>query len=150
MNKLQWNLNQNSYIFIQENAFENAIWKMAAILSPPQCVYTSEQLFHYSQSKCSSISQLVGSLDTIRGKFHLYLVRTTTRLCWHCSLLLDCRDQCIKKLSTIPRTPHIPWFGESKAGFWQRFLLNCIKSALKNIGYKIFIMKSLCPENSVL
>ena len=37
-NKLQWNLNQNSYIFIQENAFDNVLWKMAAILSRPQCV----------------------------------------------------------------------------------------------------------------
>ena len=26
------------YIFIQENAFENVVWKMAAILSRPQCV----------------------------------------------------------------------------------------------------------------
>ena len=32
-NKPQWNLNQNSYIFIQENAIENVVWKMAAILS---------------------------------------------------------------------------------------------------------------------
>ena len=30
-NKLQWNLNRNQYIFIQENAFENVVWKMAAI-----------------------------------------------------------------------------------------------------------------------
>ena len=26
-NKLQWNLKRNSYIFIQENAFENVVWK---------------------------------------------------------------------------------------------------------------------------
>ena len=37
-NKLQWNLNQNSYIFVEENALENVVWKMAAILSQPQCV----------------------------------------------------------------------------------------------------------------
>ena len=37
-NKLQWNLNQNSYIFIQENALENVVWKMVAILPRPQCV----------------------------------------------------------------------------------------------------------------
>ena len=30
-NKLQWNFNQYSYIFSQENAFENVVWKMAAI-----------------------------------------------------------------------------------------------------------------------
>ena len=36
-NKLQWNFNPNSYIFIQENVFQNVICKMAAILSLPQC-----------------------------------------------------------------------------------------------------------------
>ena len=36
-NKLQWNLNRNSYISIQENAFK-IVWKMAIILSRPQCV----------------------------------------------------------------------------------------------------------------
>ena len=37
-NKLQWNFNRNSYIFVQENAFQNVVWKKAAILSRPQCV----------------------------------------------------------------------------------------------------------------
>ena len=37
-NKFQWNFNRNSYIFIQENEFENVICEMAAILSRPQCV----------------------------------------------------------------------------------------------------------------
>ena len=32
-NKFNWNLNQNLYIFIQENAFENIVSKIAAILS---------------------------------------------------------------------------------------------------------------------
>ena len=36
--KLQRNLNRNQYIFIQETAFEKVVWKMAAILSRPQCV----------------------------------------------------------------------------------------------------------------
>ena len=31
---------RNSNIFIQENAFENVIWEMSAILSQPQCVKT--------------------------------------------------------------------------------------------------------------
>ena len=35
-------LNRNSYIFIQENAFENIIWKMTAILSRSQCVNISQ------------------------------------------------------------------------------------------------------------
>ena len=37
-NKLQWNFNRNLNIFIEENAFENVAWKMAAILSRPQCI----------------------------------------------------------------------------------------------------------------
>ena len=37
-NKLQWNFNQNSYIYIQENAFENVVCEMLTILSQPQCV----------------------------------------------------------------------------------------------------------------
>ena len=39
--KVQWNSNQNSYIFIQENVIQNIIWKMAAILSRHQCVEPS-------------------------------------------------------------------------------------------------------------
>ena len=34
----KWNLKWNLYIFIQENAFENAVWEMVTILSRPQCV----------------------------------------------------------------------------------------------------------------
>ena len=36
--KLQWNLKQNSFVFIQENALENVVWKMVAILSLPECI----------------------------------------------------------------------------------------------------------------
>ena len=31
-------ISQNLNIFIQENAIENVVWKMEAILSRPQCV----------------------------------------------------------------------------------------------------------------
>ena len=40
-NKLHWNLNRNLNIVIQENAFENVVWKMATILSRPQSVKPS-------------------------------------------------------------------------------------------------------------
>ena len=39
-NKLQWNLNRNSNIFIWENAFERVVCETASILSRPQCVNT--------------------------------------------------------------------------------------------------------------
>ena len=38
-NKLQWNINGNSCIFIQENTFEYVAHEMAPILSQPQWVY---------------------------------------------------------------------------------------------------------------
>ena len=37
-NKLQWNFNRNSNIFIGENTFENVVCEMTVILSRPQCV----------------------------------------------------------------------------------------------------------------
>ena len=40
-NKIQWKLNRNSYIFIQENTFEKVVCKMMAILSQPHCVQDS-------------------------------------------------------------------------------------------------------------
>ena len=36
MNKLNWNLNQNAMFFIQENAFEKAVYKTSSILFRPQ------------------------------------------------------------------------------------------------------------------
>ena len=47
--KLQWNFIRNSSIFIQENAFENVVWKMAAILSWPQCVMQQD---YYGVMSC--------------------------------------------------------------------------------------------------
>ena len=41
MNKIGTNFSQNSYIFIQENVFENVVWKTAAVFSRPQCVNVS-------------------------------------------------------------------------------------------------------------
>ena len=48
-NKIQRNFQRNSYIFIQNNAFEN-ICEMASVLSRPQCIkqktkFTMEQLY---------------------------------------------------------------------------------------------------------
>ena len=54
-NKHQWNFNQNLHIFIQENAFENVVWEMSAILSQPQCVDTRQVSL---QLCCSDIGQV--------------------------------------------------------------------------------------------
>ena len=53
-NKFQRNFNRYSYIFIQENAFENVVWKMVAILAPPQCVKTASRLVNSTNQGKSS------------------------------------------------------------------------------------------------
>ena len=62
-NKLQWNLNWNSYIFIQENAFQNVIRKMVAILSWSHCV--TENLRKSGQWHSIIVSQLYGILSLV-------------------------------------------------------------------------------------
>ena len=47
---LQWNLKRNSYIFIQENVFENVVWKTAAILSRSQCVKYEQVLLRFASN----------------------------------------------------------------------------------------------------
>ena len=50
--KFQWNFNQNSKSFIQENAFESVVCEMSAILSRPQCVKVAATSFrgHFTSS----------------------------------------------------------------------------------------------------
>ena len=55
LRKFQWNLNQNSHIIFQENAFENIVWIMAAILSRPQCV---ENCTGYMKTSCFRLEPL--------------------------------------------------------------------------------------------
>ena len=55
-NKFQWNLNQNTTVFTEENQFENVVCTMTAILSLPQCVHwfpgvITLHIFHISVHK---------------------------------------------------------------------------------------------------
>ena len=51
-NKLQWNFNRNSYIFIEETTFENVVWQMAAFLSRPHCVNECSEHVRHQSSGC--------------------------------------------------------------------------------------------------
>ena len=48
-NKLQWNFNRNSDIFIQEKPSKTVVWKMLAILSRSQCVIVRRAGLLWSQ-----------------------------------------------------------------------------------------------------
>ena len=54
-NKVQSNCIRNSNIFIQENAFENIIWKMLAILSLSQCVKCYMDTYKHYTYQCTVI-----------------------------------------------------------------------------------------------
>ena len=80
--KFQWNLKWNSNIFIQENAIQNVVCKMWAILSRPQCVNiltmaSISKLTHWGRDKMDAISQTTFSsafswmkMFEFRLKFH--------------------------------------------------------------------------------
>ena len=60
-NKLQWNRNRNLHIYIQENALENVVWKMAAILSRPQWIkseFSPKYLQHTPHSSREAVEYL--------------------------------------------------------------------------------------------
>ena len=82
MNNRQWNLNRSALFVIQENAFENSVWKMPAILlSQDVLKMRRTQLINNAQvAACRSmfVARLV-SID-IRGSFtnreyHQFLIR---------------------------------------------------------------------------
>ena len=106
-NKFQWNFNWDSYIFIQENPYQNAIWKMAAILSQLQCVEeawwccTGAYMLGYHGFNFEPLPGLGPSGTTsqaIRNKIQNYLKK---KLFWKCSrhvaVLVGC---CICAWST--------------------------------------------------
>ena len=71
-NKLQWNFNRNSNIFIHENAFENVVWEMTAILFLAHCV---KPICYYQWLSSGQICQRVDlpSITLIR-KGHICII----------------------------------------------------------------------------
>ena len=55
MNKYQWNLNRNSIIFIQENAFEDLVCEMTAILSKATNICVTGPEHHWSSNGLSPV-----------------------------------------------------------------------------------------------
>ena len=94
-NKLWWNCNRNSNIFIQANAFKSFVCGMAAILYHPQCAKTMVCLItcilHFTQKIYVSTISLFGShalrhqicttMKNVRRKtFHSYFNTTKAAL----------------------------------------------------------------------
>ena len=82
--KLQWNIKKNLYILIKENAFENDVCNMAAILSLPQCGKSSQAIgdltHHDAQYVTSPVvnGALLSCINPLcakffRGNINIYL-----------------------------------------------------------------------------
>ena len=61
--KFQWNFNRKSIVFIQENALENVVCEMAAILSRPQCVNWTWYIFIQEKAFENIICKMAGILS---------------------------------------------------------------------------------------
>ena len=86
-NTLQWNVYRNTYIFIQENAFENVVRISAAILSRPQCVQyswfacfmPSHHSMHYSVRQVKRNWHATANISGYRpDKFSVFTFDTMT------------------------------------------------------------------------
>ena len=79
-NKLQWNLNQNSYLFIQGNAFKNIGRKLAAILSRPQCAKDIKKSVHSWPQQCTFFNRCILMLNSVRPDDTIWRHRTWSPL----------------------------------------------------------------------
>ena len=108
MNKLQWNFNQNTKIFIHKKAYENIACEMAAILSGGDefsgcSVYTAPEFSHY----CACLMMLSKSTGTLlTTKLHMISPkyfphrRFKIALALPCDTIKDCRRHLRKSRST--------------------------------------------------
>ena len=67
-NKFRWNLYKNSHIFIHENAFENVVGEMVAILSRPQCVEKGKEKKGWCNPSLTKFSIMFSVITMIIGR----------------------------------------------------------------------------------
>ena len=84
---LQWNLNRNWDIFVPDSEFENVVWKIAAILSRPQCVELA-----FSKESKTPLPPL--NISLINRS--IYLHRETGDLCYNMKSTIKFRPVCNK------------------------------------------------------
>ena len=109
----------NSYIFIQENPFENGVWKMASILSWPQCVGKKLSCLRvklpwhghlWSQKICAVGAQLSCVYHHIES-VHFMTVLHVYGLTLHCWIVANWSLQCTISSSQIIPVLMYNWNG---------------------------------------
>ena len=69
--KYRWNLKRKSYILNTENAFENVVCQMAAILTWPQCVNSNIRVIHSYNHELFTISMEKSALHSYCHKHYV-------------------------------------------------------------------------------
>ena len=85
-NKLQWNLNRNSNIFVPENAFETVVCEMVVILSLPQCVKGKLQSSGTIRSNTKHTSPGFFPLNAFCDALHIHELPDTIELYISCCI----------------------------------------------------------------
>ena len=107
-NKSQWSLDRNSYIFIEENAFENVVLKMTAILFHLQCVQSRTreliQLLHCTKEKLQKMHQWEREYH-----FIVFILRIISSHHFICYLLTTSHylQQYLSKFPSMPSLGHL-------------------------------------------
>ena len=78
-NKVKWNLKQNSYIFIQEDAHDNIVCELVSILFWPQCVKIS----YTSWYQVSTLYTIKISNKSFHQPGSLYAIKISNKCCHH-------------------------------------------------------------------
>ena len=132
-NKLHWKPKWNSYIFIQENAFQHVVWKMAAILSQPQCVKKCKNMFAsyifvqenaFENVICEmatiyfGLSVLIKCKNMFASSLNTEMVPILKDIC-HWRLVLVYSVYLIQWLVTIWQQGHHKKQGHHQPWYWQ-------------------------------
>ena len=124
-NRPQW-VNRNFYIFIQENAFENVVWKMATILTRPQWVNQCQPFHSGLIVLKGDLTVTQWNLEGVSLTFHELSKIFSRNVCiakiLHLMRISSWNFVCVPKSQCFGHTHKVfAWILHLKCDFW-----NCI------------------------
>ena len=136
-NKRQWTIDRNSYIFIQENAFEYVICEMSAISSQSQCINNSLtralQLIFSRHLEIEKDSQAIQFLNTASMCTNMSVHGNLYRWLSYVILMLKyniCKYPSCEELNTLVKDYFKEKLGQGTSnvlwgGGWKGMILFC-------------------------
>ena len=146
--KLRWNFKQNPFIFVLEIPFQNVVWKMAAILSRPQCV---NYLLIFRSAACKNRGEINiinnNSIFPMKSFFFWFTQTRFTRFC-RCGNVAAAGFQRHYPAGKHARFDGSTWHTASLHPSWEvninRHSDNCISVVYKMPSGTISRMSKMC------